>query len=149
MENNITPNTEENNNNNVHYCKYCGHALNDEYRVCLNCGAPNESLYVSSNQEATKGSTNDNNHFNPTLIVGLVLSIFIPFFSLIIGTYSLTNLLRIEKEARSKQWKSDFILSIVIIVLSLIMTIYVFVAQSNTIDPEEDDIELLNNILSK
>lgn len=144
MENNVTPNTEE--NSNVHYCKYCGNPLNDEYRVCLHCGAPNESLYPSSTQEETRNVINDNNHFNPTLIVGLVLSIFIPFVSLIIGTYSLTNLLKIKKENRSKQWKSDFILSIVIIVLSLIMTIYVFTAQIETIDPDEE-VESLQNII--
>lgn len=150
MENNVTPNTEKNTENNTHCCKYCGNPLNDNYRVCLHCGAPNESLYVTTSNESDSSSPNDNNHFSPALIVGLILSIFNPYLSLIIGIYSLTSYLKVRKENRSKQWKSDFILTIVLIAMSLTMAIYVFIAAQNEIvEPDEEKVAILNCLIYK
>ncbi len=150
MENNVTPNTGENTENDTHCCKYCGNPLNDNYRVCLHCGAPNESLYVTTSNESYSSSTNDNNHFSPALIIGLILSIFNPYLSLIIGIYSLTSYLKVKKEDRSKQWKSDFILAIILIAMSLIMAIYVLiVAQNEIVEPGEEEVAILNRLICK
>ena len=117
----------------VFYCRYCGNKLDPNSRVCLHCGAPNQfyrynqgtqpiNPYYYQTNPVVQNEEN-RKHFSPLTIVGLALSLFFPFASLIVGIISLVFTLQ-QKEKRDSYWKSNLIMSIAIIVISLILTIY-------------------------
>jgi len=140
-------------NQQVFYCRYCGNELNPNYRVCLHCGAPNqfygnhEGNYQVNNTsyQATPLTQNEENrkHFNPQIIIGLILSMYFPFASVILGIISLVFTLQ-QKDKRDSYWKSNLIMSIVLIVIGIILSIYFIEASKDIVNDELNQIKIFS-----
>jgi uncharacterized membrane protein YvbJ len=67
------------------YCRNCGHEVNENAFVCLNCG-----VLVDENEKKLKSQSNDGTSMG---IIGLCFALFIPFVTWIVSGigYSQSN----------------------------------------------------------
>ena len=103
------------------FCENCGHEVNEDQIVCLNCGSEIKSQATTATTTTTTstsvGNTNDN--ANTFALVGFILS----FFGGIIGLVFCILGLKAPDPTRAKLAKAGIFISIGVFVLIVVIEI--------------------------